>query len=103
MLVENSMPIASFEEENKLVQETGGASSQHFLGMSGWLVRKGLASNQTSADLTLLVIVGMMVTFSLYLIYHSSVSSRFVTTPSGVDPAVYENTGHAPTPPSHGL
>ena len=66
------MAIASFDEENKLVQETQGTQSQHFLGMSGWLVRKGLASNQTSADLTLVVLSGLLVVFSFFLFFHFS-------------------------------
>ncbi|MEK7995392.1 MAG: hypothetical protein AAB403_16445 [Planctomycetota bacterium] len=60
------MPIASFEDEQKLVQETSGAQSQHFLGMSGWLVRNGLAANQTSADLTLLILAGIIVVLSFF-------------------------------------
>ncbi|MDP1964079.1 MAG: hypothetical protein Q8K93_17975 [Reyranella sp.] len=60
------MPIASFEEEQKLVQKTSDTQSQHFLGMSGWLVRKGLAANQTSADLTLLVLAGLVIVLSAF-------------------------------------
>lgn len=61
------MPIASFEEEQKLAQETVVPQQNLLHGMSGWLVRKGLAANQTSADLTLLVLVGAIIVFSIFV------------------------------------
>lgn len=60
------MPIASFEEEQKLAQETSSAPIQAFRGMSGFLVKKGLAANQTSADLTLLVLAGLIIVISFF-------------------------------------
>ncbi len=60
------MAIASFEEEGKLIQETSVPESSHLFGLSGFLVRKGLAANQTSADLTLLVLAGLIVVLSFF-------------------------------------
>ncbi len=59
------MAIA-FEEEGKLIQETSVGQSNHLFGLSGFLVRKGLAANQTSADLTLLVLTGLIVVLSFF-------------------------------------
>lgn len=63
------MPIASFEEENKLIQETAVPEQSILQGMSGFLVKKGLAANQTSADLTLLVLAGLIVVACFFVYY----------------------------------
>lgn len=65
------MPIASFEEENKLIQETVVPEQGLLQGMSGFLVKKGLASNQTSADLTLLVLAGFCICIGVFFYFRS--------------------------------
>lgn len=61
------MSIASFDEEQQLVQQTASAPTRMFRGMSGWLVEKGLAANQTSADLTLVVLAGLCVALAIFM------------------------------------
>lgn len=78
------MSIASFDEENQLVRQTGSTPAELVRGMSGWLVRKGFAANQNSADLTLVMLFGLLVFFSI--------SAYFVLRPSpGADK-------HVPSP-----
>lgn len=85
------MPIASFEEEQKLIQETSGAQSQHFLGMSGWLVREGFTTNQRSADLTLLVLAGLILVITTFVVFKFSMAPKETglqsPPPSGYDSA----------------
>ena len=69
------MPIASFEDENKLIQETALPQESLLQGMSGWLVKKGLASNQTSADLTLLVLAGFCVCIGVFFYFRINSSA----------------------------
>jgi hypothetical protein len=64
------MPI-SFEEEQKLLQQTS-VSVAAFRGMSGWLVKKGLAANQTSADLTLVVLAAVFLGLAAFFFLHAN-------------------------------
>lgn len=96
------MPV-SFEEEQKLMNETAGAQSQHFLGLSGWLVRKGLAANQTSADLTLVVLAGVIIVASFF-IYKAMNRVGLPSPEMGVVERILTlppNEGHA-IPPTYG-
>jgi hypothetical protein len=66
------MSTASFDEENQLVRHTGSLPAESSGSMSGWLVRKGLAANQTSADLTLFVLAATIVLVSGLVYFRSS-------------------------------
>lgn len=46
-------PIASFEEERQPVSQ----AAQEPRGMSGWLVKKGLAKDEAAANVTLIAVV----------------------------------------------
>jgi hypothetical protein len=59
------MAIASFDEEQKLIRQTSSLPTEALRGMSGWLVRTGLAANQTSADLTLVVGAGLAIAIAI--------------------------------------
>jgi hypothetical protein len=60
------MPGSTFEEEQKL-RKAAMAKGSSGGGMSGWLVKKGLAANQTSADLTLVVLALAVAGLALYV------------------------------------
>jgi hypothetical protein len=55
----------TFEEEQKL--RKAAMSKESSGGMAAWLVRKGLAANQTSADLTLVVLAIAAAGLALYI------------------------------------
>lgn len=62
------MPV-SFEEGKNIQQISASGISG---GMSGWLVRKGLAANQTSGDLTLLVLAALCISVGVFLYFHTA-------------------------------
>ncbi|MBY0294115.1 hypothetical protein K2Q08_02165 [Patescibacteria group bacterium] len=62
------MPV-SFEEQAAAPQYT---STETLSGMSGWLVRKKLAANQTSADLTLIVLAIILFGFAAFFVFRQS-------------------------------
>ena len=60
------MPIASFEEENNLIQQTAIAPQNMLSGMAGFLVRRGLAKDERSAEITLIVLATVSVLAALF-------------------------------------
>lgn len=80
----------SFDEEKDLMRPTSPISSDGSRGMSGWMVRKGLAANQTSADLTLVLIIAVAIAvgFAAY-----KIGNR--TTGASPDASVVEQTLNA--------
>lgn len=66
------MGTVSFDEEEQLTRATASAPTEMFRGISGWLVKKGLAANQTSADLTLVTVMIVAVGVSVILVISSS-------------------------------
>jgi hypothetical protein len=59
----------SFDEENTIASGSTLSSQRRYLptgGMSAWLVKKGLAANQTSADLTLVLVIVITIILSFF-------------------------------------
>lgn len=59
-------PIASFEEESKSAQEVIAPQSSVLGDMSGFLVTKGLAKDRRGAEITLLVLVGLVLCVTIF-------------------------------------
>jgi hypothetical protein len=60
------MGVVYFDEEQERAKHAPSRKAG-FLDISGWLVRKGLAANQTSADLTLVVIAALAIGLTLFI------------------------------------
>lgn len=84
-------PIASFEEEKQLAPQ----AVQESRGMSAWLVKKGLAKNRKSADLTLLVAAGIALALAVFLVFQSR-GTKEAGPPPGYNLEAYEQM-RAPT------
>jgi hypothetical protein len=105
-------PIAQFEDEQTLIKQTS-APMQAFHGMSGWLVKKGLAANQTSADLTLVVLAVLCLLGGGFFFYRALSSGsatlsrdelqgyiRQMNAPKSGNP---DASGYIPTYPQNGF
>ena len=65
------MGVVYFDEEQERAKQPPSRKA-HILDISGWLVRKGLAANQTSADLTLVVIFALILGLTFYIVQRGS-------------------------------
>ncbi len=86
------MPV-SFEEEKTTAPQPLSMQSR---GMSGFLVRKGLAANQTSADLTLVVVAAFAIIIGGFIFFKTMGGGKEISAPAGFDPSAYERMGRAP-------
>jgi hypothetical protein len=78
--------VVYFDEEHKHTRHTP---------ISGWLVRKGLAANQTSADLTLVVISALVIGLAIFVAQRSFDANQTVGAPA-INQQIDQSNGPGP-------